>query len=149
MSSQQSNTDAKRETGNGYQYIGLLLVGIVFVLVSGVKLTLTGIHTNNAVATEGTVIGVSKEVNVASGGDLDTYLTVEFSTGDGELIQFKDRGPSAVVGDKVEVLYNPENQSEARIRDFWQLWGVLSLFLVGGAAIIGWSLCKIISNRAA
>ena len=148
MVSQQSNTDIERESGNGYQYIGLLVVGILFVLVSGIKLTSTGIHVHNSLVTDGTVVNISREVNVA-GNDFDTYLTVEFRTSEGGMVRFKDKGPAADVGDKVDVLYNPANPSEARIRDSWQLWGVWSLFLGVGAVIALWGLIKLHSKQDA
>ena len=148
MVSQQSNTDIERESGNGYQYIGLLVVGILFLLVSGIKLTSTGILVHNSLVTDGTVVNISREANVA-GNDFDTYLTVEFGATEGELVRFKDKGPAVDVGDKVNILYNPANPSEARIRDSWQLWGVWSLFLGVGAVMALWGLIKLRSKRDA
>ncbi len=96
--SQQANTDVKRESDNSYQHIGMLVVGLLFMLVSGIMLTVTGIHVNSALATEGTVVGISREVNVAA-SDFDTYLVVEFLTSEGEFVRFKDKGPAVDGGD--------------------------------------------------
>ncbi|MBI4302862.1 MAG: hypothetical protein HY665_00780 [Chloroflexi bacterium] len=75
------------------KYLIVLIVGLFLLLVGGVKLTLTGSFASTAVATEGTVVGLSEEVNVAPGGTFDTYLEVEFRTSEGKLVRFKDQGP--------------------------------------------------------
>ena len=115
-----------------YKPLVILIVGLFFLLVGGVKLAFTGIFISSAMSAEGTVIELSREVNVAPGGDFDTYLIVEFHTNEGQLVSFKDDGPAVDVGDKVEVLYDPANPSQARVRDFWKLWGwFLLAFSVG------------------
>jgi len=145
MITEQYDTNVKRESDNGYKPIVMLLCGLFCLLLTGVKLTSTAIHVNNALVTDGIVTGISREANVA-GNDFDTYLMVEFSTSESELVRFKDIGPPVDIGDKVEVLYNPVNPSDARIRDFWQLWGWWSLYFGVSAGMTIWGLTKLLSK---
>lgn len=146
--SQESKTD-EAEGGMSYKPVIILIVGLFLLLVGGVKLAFTGSFVSSAVFVEGTVIGLSSEVNVAPGGDFDTYLIVEFRKSEGQLVSFKDQGPAVDIGDKVEVLYNPANPSQARVRDFWKLWGWwLFAFCIGTAMVI-WGISRLHSKQEA
>lgn len=146
---QQSKIVEEKESGMGYKPIIILVIGLFSLLVGGAKLILNGNFVSSAVATEGTVVGLSREVNVAPGGDFDTYLIVEFRTSEGELVRFEDQGPPVAVGDKVDVLYNPVNPSQSRVKDFWKLWGWW-LFAFGvGAAMVIWGISRLRSKQEA
>ncbi|MBI4267622.1 MAG: DUF3592 domain-containing protein [Chloroflexi bacterium] len=132
---------------NFLKHLIVLIIGLFLLLVGGVKLTLTGSFVSTAVTTEGTVVGLSEEVNVAPGGTFDTYLEVEFRTSEGRLVRFKDQGPPVDVGDKVDVLYNPVDSSQSRVRDFWKLWGWWAILVVIGTVMVIWSTSRLRSRR--
>lgn len=82
----------------------------------------------------GTVVGL-----VRSGSDDVTYRPeVAFTTIEGEEVRFisttGSSPPSYNVGDKVTVLYEPQNPINAEIKDFVSLW--LGPLVVGGMGFI-------------
>ena len=75
---------------------------------------------------------------IANGPDYSPRF--EFQTPDGNtwtVLSNVGSNPAAFsVGDKVEVLYHPDNPAHARIRSFSQLWLWPWILCVGGAAAL-------------
>lgn len=93
--------------------------------------------------------GKVTEVVRSRSSDSTTYKpVVQFYAPNGELIEFMSgtgsNPPSHTVGEKVEVLYLPENPHDAKINSFFSLWlgplivGVMGgiFFLVGAVMVI-------------
>ena len=98
-----------------------------------------------SVRAEGTVV----ELVVNRSRDSRTYSpVVQFVNEAGKKIEFKSRTgsnpPDYSRGEKVEVLYLPENPEEAKINSFFALWGGALIFgglgsvffLIGGGLIL-------------
>ncbi|MFQ5933620.1 MAG: DUF3592 domain-containing protein [Dehalococcoidia bacterium] len=95
---------------------------------------------NSSVRTVGTVVHVAEDSHI--GGWSYTFI-IKFPTREGRIVQFKDSGEHEVrrasylerVGDKVEILYNPMNPSDAKIKSFYWLWLGPVIFLSVGSLL--------------
>lgn len=126
--------------------IGLLLLTICTVNISQTRAFLAEAETAT-----GTVIELVKRRSRDSDGRATDYYypVVEFTALNGDLYQFESQTgsspPNVQVGEPVEIIYDPENIKDARIRGFFSLWGfafILGLvgtifILVGGGMIVG------------
>ncbi|WP_341522091.1 DUF3592 domain-containing protein [Pseudomonas sp. G.S.17] len=88
----------------------------------------------NAVSVEGTVIDLDSQ---RSQDSITFKPVVQFVTEDGQTVEFTSSAgtnpPSYSVGEKVEVLYAPEDPQGAKLSGFFELWGsVLILATMGG-----------------
>jgi Protein of unknown function (DUF3592) len=105
-------------------------IGAVLIVVAAVMAVFTARFVATAERTEGTVIDLSRSED--SEGSV-TYSPVVRFTADGRTIQFTSSSGSSSppsVGDRVEVLYDPDDPDDARLSGFLDLW----LFpLVAGA----------------
>jgi hypothetical protein len=132
--------------GSLFGGIGLLLLAICTVNIS---------HTREFLAEAETATGTVIELVKRRSRDSDGYATdyyypvVEFTAFNGDLYQFESQTgsspPSVQVGEAVEIIYDPENIKDARIRGFFSLWGFAFIFglvgtiyiLVGSGIIVG------------
>jgi hypothetical protein len=112
-----------------FLFIGTgLLVGAYFLYQS------TASFIEGAEEAPGTVINLSR-----SGSDEPTYYPeVEFKTREGqEVVFFSSTGSNPAsysVGEKVVVLYEPENPTNAEIKSFFSLWA--GALIVGGIGVV-------------
>ena len=123
----------------------ILVIGIVILLVGVVNIGLNASFVNRAAVSEGTVLRVSYDPGMYDSAHYDT--TVEFMTSEGQLVRFEQPFEETNVGDKVKVLYNPSNPSEARIYGNWQFWGWWSLITVTAVVVIFVGLWGCLSKR--
>jgi hypothetical protein len=115
----------------------------VLGFVSLVGAVMTYKSTNNflsdAVSAQGAVVGFEED----RGSGLGVYHPiVEFMDSDGRIVVFTSsvgRSPAGyLVGDAVEVLYQPANVQDAIINDFFDVWGmVITMGIVVGALLSG------------
>lgn len=60
------------------------------------------------------------------------YPVVEFQTSEGKTVSFRSdvgsKPASYDVGEQVEVLYNPQYPTEAKLTGFWSLWRLAAIF---------------------
>jgi hypothetical protein len=97
-------------------------VGTVLLVGAAVAAAFTARFIVNAERTEGTVIDLSRSED--SEGSVTYNPVVEFTV-DGRSIQFTSSSGSSSppsVGDRVEVLYDPDDPSDARLSGFLDLW---------------------------
>ena len=112
----------------------LLGVAAVLVVVAAVVAVSTARFVANAERTEGTVIDLSRSED--SEGSV-TYSPVVRFTVEGRTIQFTSSSGSSSppsVGDRVEVLYDPDDPHDARLSGFLDLW--LFPLVAGAIALI-------------
>jgi hypothetical protein len=117
-----------------------LAVGVALLLVGTVLLVRKVQFVTSAERATGTVIDVSREAD--SDGEVTFYPVVAFTTADGSRIQFKSSTGSSPAshstGDRVEVLYDSDDPSDAELSGFVDLWlgpGIFLLLGVGFAAV--------------
>ncbi len=125
-----------------FSLIGIgMLIGTYFITQSTLDFTA------EAQLTEGQVI---KNVQRRSEDSYTYYPVVAFIAPDGRQIQFMSstgsKPPSYDVGERVEVLYRPDNIEDARINSFFSLWfgsiifgimGSVFFFIGAGLAFFG------------
>ncbi|MGH3116925.1 MAG: DUF3592 domain-containing protein [Gaiellales bacterium] len=114
---------------------GLFLVlGVVFLVVAAVTLVLTLRFVAGAERATGTVIDLSRETD--SEGEVVFYPVVSFTTAEGRTLEFRSSSGSSFPpqpGDRVEVLYDPDDPKDARLSGFFDLWGLPIVFGFIGA----------------
>ena len=112
-----------------FSVVGIaLLVGAIFVYKNTTEFMLS------AVSTQGTIIGLVQSKNSDT---VSYHPVVKFKAEDGQLVEFVSsaggNASSYPVGKAVEVLYQPHDVNEARIKSFFALWGAALLIAVLGA----------------
>lgn len=129
--------------------IGMVVMGIGFVLGSGFFLWRTNAWHATSVATSGTVIGQALGLRsgqmpasgvaprgTSSGSTRPTRAEiVEFNTPDGARHEFRSRIGSSdpfAVGASVPVRYNPADPTDATIDTWFRVWGFPLIFLGAG-----------------
>lgn len=124
-------------------------IGTIFLVIGLSFVQNTRSFLATASTTEGEVIALERRRSSQSnGGSSHTYYpVVKFTAPDGEPIQFEgqvgSRPPAFRVGQRVAVLYNPEEPQSARIRSWGELWFAATIFsglgglfvLIGGVAL--------------
>jgi LPXTG-motif cell wall-anchored protein len=89
---------------------------------------------DSAQSASGSVVEV--EARTDSDGDTLFYPVFEFTTAEGEEIQFRSNSgsnpPSRDKGEKVEILYDPNQPQNARENSFSGLWMFSTILLVFG-----------------
>jgi hypothetical protein len=130
-----------RPNGIGLAIIGLcLLVGLPFVYIGAGEALDTRRVVERYVAVEGVV--VDNRLGVAGDGGQSYYPVVEFTTRDGgrdgaRSVRFSDGigsfPPDYEIGDRVAVLYDPDNPQDARIHSWKRLWFAPALIMGIGA----------------
>lgn len=102
-----------------------LAVGVVLLVVAAVTLVLTLRFVAGAERTTGTVISLSRETD--SEGQVVFHPRVRFTTAQGRALEFRSSSGSSSpprLGDRVEVLYDPDDPQDARLSGFFGLWGL-------------------------
>jgi hypothetical protein len=122
--------------------VGLAIA--IGLLVAGAA---TFIHTlrfvQGAERATGTVIDLSEETD--SEGDVTYHPVVRFTTAEGRTVEFvSSSGASSrvsrSVGDRVEVLYDPDDPKDAQLSGFFDLWLFPIVFAAVGVAFSVFSL---------
>jgi hypothetical protein len=127
-----------------------LIIGIVFPLVGGLLFAIglflfirTRIFLGKAQEVQGTVIEMIWSSSSDGGGGYSPKY--QFRTISGQMITVQDSlsssPPMFQVGQTIDVLYDPENPQDARIKKFWSLYFVSILlcgmgFIFGGIGIV-------------
>ncbi|BAY15914.1 hypothetical protein NIES21_17350 [Anabaenopsis circularis NIES-21] len=125
-------------------------IGSIFV-VTGI---IVGVHTRSligkSISTSGTVIDLVRHTSRDSNGRSSTayYPVISFTSNSGKPIEFEANSgsnpPAYTQGQKVEILYNPQEPESAKINSWLDLWflavmhtGMGSLFVViGGIPLV-------------
>jgi hypothetical protein len=100
-----------------------LVLGVVFLVVAVVTLVLTLRFVAGAEHATGTVIDLSRETD--SEGEVVFYPIVSFTTAKGRTLEFRSSTSSSFPpqpGDRVEVLYDPDDPQDARLSGFFDVW---------------------------
>ena len=119
-----------------------LAVGVLCIVIGAVVLVRTMQFVAKAEHATGTVIELTGEID--SEGDELFFPVVRFTTADGKEIEFESSSGSSPAshstGDRVEVLYDPDDPNDAQLSGFVDLWlFTIIFFLVGGAFLaVGW-----------
>lgn len=122
-----------------------LIIGIVFPLVGGLLFAIgaflfirTRIFLGKAQEVQGTVIQMVWSSSSDGGGGYSPVY--QFRTISGQMITVQDSlsssPPMFQVGQTIDVLYDPENPQNARIKKFWSLY-FTSILLCGMGLIFG------------
>jgi hypothetical protein len=116
-----------------------LAVGVVALIVGAVWLVRTVQFVAEAEHATGTVVDMSRERD--SEGDVSFHPVVRFRTAQGDTIVFVSSygssSPSESPGDRVEVLYDPDDPSDAKLSGLFQVWLFPAVVLLIGASSIG------------
>ncbi len=112
-------------------------VGVIFTIV-GLALVFGALYAyksqqkflSGAVASTGTVTALEFSRSRKGGGSY--HPVVEFQTPESRTYSFRSemgsRPPAYEVGEQVEIRYNPQNPTDAKLTGFWNLWGLAFLF---------------------
>lgn len=127
-----------------------LIIGIVFSLVGGLLFAIglflfirIKMFLSKAQVAKGTVIEMVYHHSSEGGGGYSPVY--QFRTISGQMITVHDSlsssPPMFHVGQSIDVLYEPENPQNARIKKFWSLYFVTILlcgmgFIFGGIGIV-------------
>lgn len=105
-------------------------VGIVLVIIAVVS----GISTRRFIARSAMAEGSVIKLN--AGG---SHPEIKFTTGDGREIEYPQNGliGGYQTGDKVTVLYDPEDPHQCELNSSGALWGVTISMAIGGVIFIG------------
>ena len=118
--------------------LGFLAVGIVALVIGMVTLVRTVQFVQRAEHAPGTVIDLSRETD--SEGEVTFYPVVRFTTAEGKEIEFKSSSgsspPSQSEGDRVDVLYDPDDPNDARLSGIFDLWLFPIVSFALGAAFL-------------
>jgi len=124
----------------------ILVVALPFLFIGFTELRKAQSMTSKFTTTTGAVTGTDFLRNVdaedSSKSSWTIHPKVSFTTPQGQEISFTDSVGSYPaeyeVGDKVEVLYNPQNPQEATIKNWQQVWfAPLWITAIGFLPILG------------
>ncbi|MBU7582497.1 MAG: DUF3592 domain-containing protein [Nostoc sp. TH1S01] len=131
-------------------------IGSIFV-ITGI---IIGVNTRSffgkSISTQGTVIDVVKHKSRDSNGRSSTnyYPVIEFTANSGKLVEFEANSgsnpPTYTQGQKVEILYNPQEPESAMINSSADLWVLPAIFTGLGSIFVvigGISLVKSFLSR--
>jgi hypothetical protein len=98
-----------------------LALGVGLLVVCAITFVHTERFIGGSERATGTVIDLNSKTD--SDGDVTFYPVVRFTTAEGRTIKFES-GSSASnsVGDRVEVLYDPDDPQHASLSGFFDLW---------------------------
>jgi len=135
-----------------FRIFGSIFAGIGSIfLITGI---IIGVNTRSffgkSISTEGTVIDLERHTSRDSKGRSSTayYPVIKFTANSGKSIEFEANSgsnpPAYTQGQKVEILYNPQEPESATINSWLDLWflpamftGMGSLFVViGGIPLV-------------
>jgi len=120
-----------------------MLIGAYFLYTN------TNGFLKEAISTEGTVIALLKVYSEEDSGTSLTYKPlVQFIDQNGGEFEFasshSSSPPKYSIGEKTEILYQPDSPNKAKIKSFFSLWGEATiigglgtvLFLIGGGIFL-------------
>ncbi|MFZ2804336.1 MAG: DUF3592 domain-containing protein [Patescibacteria group bacterium] len=133
-------------------FLGLGIVGIPLVVASAYFFVTTELFISHAAATQGQVTELIKHTSASAKGTYYSYVPhVSFTTPQGQPADFLSSAegdpPLYHAGQRVPVLYDPQDPSHAKIDDFWGLWmyafisGVVGVSFLS-PALVAWILSK-------
>ncbi len=134
--------DAIKIAKNAFSIVGILLLTGTFFMYES-----TNEFLKTSITAEGKVIDLLQSRSSSSSDNSITYKPlVRFIEKKGTKIEFtsstSSNPPSYHVGEKVEVLYNPESPNNAKIKGFFSIWGGVTIvgtiglvFFIVGASI--------------
>ena len=99
-----------------------LTLGVGLLLACAATFVHTLRFVTDAERSTGTVIDLDSQM---SDGDIVYYPEVRFTTAEGRTVEFKSSSGSSSppdVGDRVEVLYDPDDPRDAQLSGFFSLW---------------------------
>jgi len=102
-----------------------LVLGVGALIAAVVTLVLTLRFVAGAERATGTVIDLSRETD--SEGAVVFYPILRFTTAEGRTLEFRSSTGSSFPpqpGDRVEVLYDPDDPQDARLSGFFDVWGL-------------------------
>ncbi|MBN1535980.1 MAG: DUF3592 domain-containing protein [Anaerolineales bacterium] len=129
----------------------VLVVAVPFLFIGMTELFKAQSMIENFTSTRGTVIGTDFLRNIdAQDSTISSWTIhprVRFTTPQGQEVSFTDSVGSYPadyeVGDKVEVLYNPENPREATIKNWKYIWfaplWITAIGLLPILGLLGWA----------
>jgi hypothetical protein len=116
-----------------------LAIGVGLLVVGAVAFVRTAQFVAEAERATGTVIYLSGETD--SEGDVLYHPVVSFTTSEAETVQFVSAvgssPPSAEPGDRVDVLYDPDDPYDAKLSGFFDLWFSSGVLGILGGMFIG------------
>lgn len=119
----------------------LLIFGLGFGVLTAYRTVSSRGFVDNAAHAEGVVVAIKRGIYRKA----RSWPVVAFTTASGERIEFQSQVPNQSllpVGTQVDVLYNEQEPSKARINSWIDLWGLtflfglMSLFFLGLGVII-------------
>lgn len=117
-------------------------IGVVVLVVGAVMFVRTAQFLAEAERATGTVIDLSRETD--SEGGVAFHPVVRFRTTEGEAVEFVSSfgssPPSAEPGDRVDVLYDPDDPYDAKLSGFFDLWMPPGIPVVVGGGFIAIAL---------
>ena len=122
-------------------WVGLLFLVLGLALSAGAFVAFARTRTFLATAYTTTGVVLALEAYQDSDGDTLYRPVLRFRTHEGEETEFRTNVGSSSdrfeVGQRLDVLYNPEEPSDARIQSFMQLWlPTLILGVLGGVFVL-------------
>ncbi len=129
-----------------------MLVGLAMLAGAGWLYRGERTFVSRAATVQGTVVDLVR----TPGSKKTTFRpTVRFETADGEAVEFTSsvgsNPPSYRRGERVEVLYLPESPREAKLHDYFSLWGPATVVGGIGAALfligLGITLFAVLQRR--
>jgi hypothetical protein len=117
-----------------------LLLGLGMLAGAGYAASRTAAFLRIAASAEGTVVALDESVSTDSDGRRShTYRpVVEFTPASGAVRTFTSRTgsspPAYDVGERVTVLYDPQDLGEARLKGTFSLWGLA--IILGGIGVV-------------
>lgn len=129
---------------------GVLLVGLPFSGIGACEAIKTARELEHGLRAQGTVVENRLVSDQRDGIDEHAYVpVVEFRNARGELARFTDENgslpPDYAVGEHVEVAFDPNAPSHARITSWKRLWLVPTLLIVVG--LLPATVCAIVLRR--
>jgi hypothetical protein len=127
-----------------------LAIGFVLLVLGAVTLVRTLQFVSGAEHATGTVVELSRSSD--SEGTVTFHPVVRFTTAEGRTVEFVSSTgsspPDHSAGDRVEVLYDPDDPQDARLTGFFDLWLLPLVFGVMGLGFSAAALFVIRSTRA-
>ena len=124
----------------------LIGIGLVLLIFGGVLYAVNMIFVSQAELVNGTVISLSTNIDPDYNSEL-LCPVVKYTTKAGQSLSFNSDVCSSpakyAVGDQVQVYYNPQNPTQAQLKDFWSqnleavtMTGMSLPFLVLGVILL-------------
>lgn len=131
------NAPSKQSIFQGFVFS---ILGISALAISGISYQTTRDFIATANTAEGTVMTLEKSSSSTSKPNRNAkfHPVVHFTTTTGETIQFRSNFGSYPAayrpGDKVSILYPPDNPQQATINSFFPLWFLTLIFAILGGS---------------